>query len=163
MYKHRGKLMEPDHISVRLPILVRGLSERLRMALMSAFRLGLAAGRGLTVEVFLVSLYKSFPMEVAPFFYNAQPLERLAQELSLISLSAHEIAPAISLGDPAKMLLSKIDEPLVKLLSQTAKRASDPGKEPADVAEFMTVLGHDAETLTVLQNERGLMFRPRPS
>jgi len=155
--------MAPDYTSERLPILVRGLSERLRMALMGAFRLGLVAGRGLTVEVFLLSLYKSFPTEVAPFFYDAQPLERLAQELSLISLSAHEIAPAISPGDPAKMLLSRIDEPLVKLLSQTAKSASDPGKEPADVTEFMTVLGHDAETLTVLQNERGLMFRPDPS
>ena len=155
--------MAPDHISERLPILMRGLSERLRMALMGAFRLGLVAGRGLTVEVFLVSLYKSFPSEVPPFFYNAQPLEKLAHELSLISLSAHEIVPAISPGDPAKMLLSRIDEPLVKLLSQTARRASDPGKELADVTEFMTVLGHDAETLTVLQNERGLVFRPHPS
>jgi hypothetical protein len=155
--------MAPEHNSVRLPILARGLSERLRMALMGAFRLGLVAGRGLTVEVFLVSLYKSFPTEVAPFFHDAQPLERLAQELSLISLSAHEIAPAISPSDPAKMLLSRIDEPLVRLLSEAAKRASDPGKEPADVAEFMTVLGHDAETVTVLQNERGLMFRSHPS
>jgi hypothetical protein len=155
--------MAPDYISGRLPITVRGLSERLRIALMGAFRLGLVVGRGLTVEVFLVSLYKSFPNEVAPFFYNAQPLERLAQELSLISLSAHEIGPAISPGDPPKMLLSKIDEPLVRLLSQTAKKASDPGKEPADITEFMTVLGHDAETLTILQNERGLIFRPHPS
>ena len=133
------------------------------MNLMGAFRLGLVAGRGLTVEVFLVSLYKFFPTEVTPYFSDAQPLERLARELSLISLSTHEIAPAKNPGDPAKMLLARIDEPLVRLLSQTAKRASDPGKEPADVPEFMTVLGHDAETLTVLQNERGLTLRLHPS
>jgi hypothetical protein len=56
-----------------------GLSERLWRALMGACRLGLIAGRGLTVEVFLVSLYKSFPTEVAPFFYDAQPLPGLGE------------------------------------------------------------------------------------
>jgi hypothetical protein len=71
---------------------------------------GLVWRGGLTVEVFLASRYKSFPTEVGPFFSDAERLAKLVQELPSIDLSAHEIVPATSPSDPAKMLLSKIDE-----------------------------------------------------
>ena len=126
---------------------------------MGAFKFGLVAGKGMNVEIFLASLYKSFPAEVAPFFFGTQPLEELVQELSSIDLSVHEIAPATNPGDPGKMLMSKMDERLVDLLTQTATEATELGKSPADVADFMRILSRDARTTTQLKNDLGLIFR----
>ena len=56
--------------------MLRGLSQRLLMVLVGSFRFGLVAGKGLTLQVFLASLYKSFPVEVAPFFSGTEQLEK---------------------------------------------------------------------------------------
>ena len=146
-----------------VPLLLRGLSQRLLTVLIGAFRFGLVTGRGMTVDVFLALLYKSFPAEIAPFFSETGTLERLVLNLSSIDLSAHEIAHATAPGDLGKMLLSEMDHRLVELLSQAAKSASTIGGGRADVADFMQVLGNDAETVALLQTERGLIFRNYPT
>src|SRR5580704_18892929 len=141
--------MAPDQRSNPVLPMWRGLSLRLLMVLMGSFKFGLVAGKGMTVQVLLASLYKSFPAEVAAFFSGTEPLEKLVQELSSIDLSVHEIAPATNPGDPAKMMMSKIDERLVDLLTQTAKAGSEPGKSPADVEDFMRILSNDAVAATL--------------
>jgi hypothetical protein len=90
------------------------------MALLGASRFGLTAGRGMTVA------------GARTLFHRPH---------------AHEIFPATGPRDPAKMLLSKIDERLVKLFSPAAEEAS--GKRLADVAEFTVILSHDDETVAV--------------
>jgi hypothetical protein len=56
-----------------------------------------------------------------------------------------------------------MDQRLVDILSQTANAASDPGKAPADVEDFMRVLSTDAEAAIILRNELGLTFRSHPA
>jgi len=155
--------MASDQRPNPVPLLLRGLSQRLLTVMVGSFRFGLVAGKGITLQVFLASLYKSFPAEVVPFFSGTEQLEKLVRELSSVDLSAHEIAPATNPGDPGRMLLSKMDERLVGLLSQTAETASGKGKPPADIAEFLRVLSNDAAAVTLLRNELGLTIRSQPA
>jgi hypothetical protein len=46
-------------------------------------------------------------------------------------------------------MMSKMDERLVDLLTQSAKVASALGRSPADVADFMRILSSDAVTATI--------------
>jgi hypothetical protein len=155
--------MEYDKRPNPVPLMLRGLSQRLLMVLMGSFHFGLVAGQGMTLQVFLASLYRSFPADVAPFFSGTEQLERLVRELSSIDVSAHEITPATNPGDPGKMLLAKMDERLVDLLSLAAKAASEKGKAPADIAEFLRVLSSDPAAVTLLRNELGLTIRSQPA
>jgi hypothetical protein len=155
--------MASDQPPNLVPLMLRGLSKRLLMVLVGSFRFGLVAGKGINLQVFLASLYKSFPAEVAPFFFGTEQLEKLVRELSSIDLSAHEIAPATNPGDPGMMLMSKMDERLVGLLSRTAEVTSGKGNAPADIAEFLKVLSNDAAALTLLRNELGLTIRSQPT
>src|SRR5260370_9330462 len=117
--------MVSDQRPSPVPLILRGLSQRLLTVMVGSFRFGLVAGKGITLQVFLASLYKSFPAEVVPFFSGTEQLDKLVRELSSIDLSAHEIAPATNPGDdPGRMLITKMDERLVGLLSQTAETAS---------------------------------------
>jgi|ERR1700736_1643284 hypothetical protein len=139
-----------------------GLSTRLRIALMDSFKFSLIAGEGITVLIFIASLYKSAPSEVAPFFSATQPLEKLLQGFSSIDVSVHAIAPASNPGNAsARCLSSQVDALLVDLLTKTID--ADSGREgPADVADFMRIVCNDAVSETLLRNELGLIIK-KPS
>jgi len=137
------------------------LSTRMRMALMDAFKFSLIAGEGVTVRIFLTSLYKASPSEVALFFSTTQPLEKLLQGVSSIDLSVHEIAPARNPDDHfTRGIDSPIDPLLVALLTKTVN-ASFERNSPADVADFMNIVVNDAQTAAILRNDLGLILRDR--
>ncbi len=146
-----------------VPFLLGGLNQQLLAVLFGGFRFTLVAGSGMTVQVFLASLYRSFPAEVAPFLSEIEPLQKLVEQLSSIDISAHEITPAANPGDPAKMLMSKIDERLVDILSQTVKAATENGTSRADVGDFMRVLSNDLVSVAELRNGLGLTFKSHPT
>ena len=147
-----------------LGLLMRdGLGPRLRMALVDSFKLSLIAGNGVTVQIFLASLYKSSPAEVAFFLSGTEPLEKLLQGFSTIDVSVHEIAPARNPGDPTTGLSSTIDKQLTDLLTHAAEAGSDRGKGPADVADFMKILSNDEATVALLRTDLGLILKSRPA
>ncbi len=150
-----------EHPNFAIGILY-GLSTRMRMALMDAFKFSLIAGKGVTVQIFLTSLYKASPSEVALFFSTTQPLEKLLQGISSIDLSVHEIAPARNPDDHfTGGIDSTIDPLLVALLTKTVNAASER-KSPADVADFMNIVFNDAQTAAILRNDLGLILRGCP-
>lgn len=133
------------------------------MALVDSFKFSLIAGKGVTVPIFLASLYKSSPSEVALFFSATQPLEKMLQGLSSIDVSVQEIAPARNPDDHStRGFDSQIDAQLVELLTKTVK-ANSEGRGPADVADFMNIVSNDAEAATLLRNELGLILKSRPA
>jgi hypothetical protein len=144
-------------------LILDGLGLQLRMALVESFKFSLIAGKGVTVPIFLASLYRSSPSEVALFFSATQPLEKLLQELSSIDISVREIAPARNPDDHStRGISSQIDALLIELLNKTVKADSER-KGPADVADFMSIVSNDAVTATLLRNELGLILKTRPA
>jgi hypothetical protein len=130
---------------------------------MDSFKFSLIAGNGATVQIFLASLYKSAPSEVALFFSAIQPLENLLQGLSSIDLSVHEIVPARNPEDHrTRGLSSQVDSLLVDLLTKAVK-ADSGRKGPADVLDFMRVVSNDKKTETLLRNELGLILKNPPA
>jgi hypothetical protein len=130
---------------------------------MDSFKFSLIAGNGVTVQIFLASLYKVAPSEVAPFFSATQPLQDLLQGLSSIDLSVHEILPARNPDDHStRGLSSQVDALLVDLLRKTATMNSE-GKGSADVLDFMRIVSNDKKTGTLLRNELGLILKNPPA
>ncbi|HYK40122.1 MAG TPA: hypothetical protein VEU98_08840 [Candidatus Eremiobacteraceae bacterium] len=65
-------------------------------------------------------------------------------------------------GPSTRGIHSQVDAPLIDLLTKTVKLDSDR-KGQADVADFMSVASNDAKTVSVLQNELGLIFKTHPT
>ena len=147
-----------------LALLMRdGLGLQLQVALADAFKFSLIAGKSITVPIFLASLYKSSPSEVARFFSVTQPLEKLLEGLSSIDISVQEIAPARNPDDHSTSgFHSQVDALLVDLLAKTLNADSER-RGPAEVADFMSILSNDADTATSLRNELGLILKSRPA
>lgn len=147
-----------------LALLLRdGLGPQLRMALVNSFKFSLIAGKSVTVPIFLAALYKSSPSEIARFFSATQALEKLLQGLSSIDVSSHELWPETNPDDPStRGVHSQVDALLVDLLTKTVNVGPDR-RGQADVADFMSIVSNDAETVTLLRNELGLIFRTRPT
>jgi hypothetical protein len=128
--------------------IINGLGPGMRTALMDSFKLSLIAGKGvITVQIFLASLYRSSPSEVAAFFVEAEPLQKLAQALSSVS---------------TKGIHSGIDPLLVELLTKTVD-ASSGRESQADVGDFMSVVGNDPVAVALLRDELGLIIKSHPA
>jgi hypothetical protein len=156
--------MAPEQRSNFAFRIINGLGPGMRAALMDSFKLSLIAGKGaITVQIFLASLYRSSPSEVAAFFVEAEPLQKLARALSSIDVSVQEIRPARTPDDHStKGIHSGIDPLLVDLLTKTVDAGS--GREsPADVADFMSVVSNDPVTAALLRDELGLILKSHPA
>jgi len=137
--------------------LLQSLSERLLAVLMGdARKFALSSNGPITIEIYLAALYRSFPDEVGAFFSSREPLAQMAEKLSSVDISPHEIEPTSRPGDPARVLNVKMHEGLVRLLSRAAKTPSDSGKGRADLVDLMGALSVDDETVARLQKERNL-------
>ncbi len=112
----------PDRFAI-LALLRNSLSPGLITALSDSFKLSLIARSNITVELFLVSLYKSSPQELAAFFVDPQPLENRLQQLSSIDVASVEIASPQTPGSGTRGYNSTLDQSLVDLLSQAASDA----------------------------------------
>jgi hypothetical protein len=51
---------------------------------------------------------------------------------------------------------------LIELLNKTVNADSER-KDPADVADFKSIVSNDAVTATLLRNELGLILKSRPA
>jgi hypothetical protein len=156
--------MAPEQRSNFAFRIINGLGPGMRAALMDSFKLSLIAGKGaITVQIFLASLYGSSPSEVAAFFVEAEPLQKLVQALSSIDVSVQEIWPARTPDDHStKGVGSRIDPLLVELLTKTVDAGS--GREGhADVADFMSVVGNDPVAAALLRDELGLIIKIHPA
>lgn len=151
--------MGPDPNSAIAPLL-SGLNEKLLRTLISGARkFALVAGRPMTVEIYLAALFQSFPEEVGAFFTHIQPLAEMAGALSSVDVSAHEIEPSRNPGDPSKMLMLKLDEPLIRILRRVAEASRASGADRAGISDFINALRLDNETVNQLQRTRNISLR----
>jgi hypothetical protein len=137
------------------------LDERLlKVFFQDSHKFALIAQTPITIDIYLTALYRSYPDEVAPYLRNPEPLAKLTEELRQVSVSAHEIAPMSNPGDPAKLLSVRIDERLIRLLRQAAKRISKTGRNRIELADFMRELSRDDELVEQLRTKRNLILLP---
>ena len=140
--------------------LLSGLNEKLlRTLIEGARKFALVAACPMTVEIYLAALFQSFPDEVGSFFSEKEALAQMAEVLSSIDLSAHEIAPARNPGDPSKMLMLKVDEPLIRILRRAAQASGASGAGRAGITDFINALRLDEETMEHLQRTRNISLR----
>jgi hypothetical protein len=150
----------PDNVKDALPILINHLNERLlRVLTRDSFSLATASESPITVEMFLVALFQSFPDEVGSFFHQREPLLKMADELHPKHLNSSEISlPEIS-SRPESIISLPVDNQLAFLLFQTAQAASSSCRGRADIADFIGVLSLDDETTLKLQRNRNLILK----
>lgn len=151
--------MIPDPSSAIAPFL-SGLNEKLLRTLISGARkFAFVAGCPMTVEIYLAALFQSFPEEVGAFFTHMQTLTEMAGALSSVDVSAYEIEPSRNPGDPSKMLMLKLDEPLIRILRRAAEASRASGAGRAGISDFMNAMRLDNETVNQLQRTRNLTLK----
>jgi hypothetical protein len=99
-----------------VPLFRRGMSQRLLMVLPPSIKSSFATCKGLTIQGFLAALYKASQLRSHPFFSTTELSDKLVQGRSSVDFSARAIAPATNPGDPARMLMSRMDQRLVDLV-----------------------------------------------
>lgn len=153
--------MTHDDTQESLLFIFQSLDERLLRAFFEDSRkFALIVQTPITIEIYLTALYRSFPDEVALYLRNPEPLAKLVAEFRQINVSADEIEPMSSPGDPARMLNVKIDESLIRLLRMAAKRVSEAGRIRIELSDFMRSLLLDDEIREHLRSKRNLILVP---
>ena len=150
----------PESIKDALPVLAYTLGDRLLKVLtQDAPKCASASSQPITVEIYLAALYRSFPDETASFFYQTEPLIKMAEELYPTDLKSAALWSLKNPVNPQSLLRLKIDDQLAGLLLQAAKFSSASGRGRADLADFFGVLSLDDETIVRLHRERNLILK----
>ena len=154
------KMKIPESIRDAVPILANNLSEKLLMVLMDdAFACALTLKSPITLEIFLAVLYRSFPNQVAGFFFQSEGLEKMARELCPTNPEKARAPSPERYPTPRFIMTLKIEDRLAYMLLQAAQFASSSGRGRADISEFIGVLSLDDETLKRLHRERNLILK----
>jgi len=142
-----------------IPMLMRErLGERLLVAFMDSLKLCLITGHGITLECFLLALYRAAPEEVGGFFVDAGPLEKRLRVFGDIEAAEAEImAGRRAPGGESSGVYATLEEPLVEVLMKVMEGAK--AGERADIAEFLGVVGGEPGIVKVLWSDLGLRLK----
>ncbi|SRR5712691_4251972 len=150
----------PEAIKEYVPMLANTLGERLlRVLMQDAVKCALASKGPITVEIYLASLYRAFPDETASFFYQTEPLMKMAQELYPADLKSSTVWSLRNPPTPQSLLALQIEDQLAFLLLRAAQFSSASRRGRADLADFIGVLSLDDETIVRLHRQRNLILK----